>query len=251
MIILFLAFIFILAILLTILKKHKLALIFLSLFGIIFILNGSGFITSILLNKLQSPYISSANKIPAWQKRNIIMVLGAGAAKLPGNEIVKPGIFGYSRITIAAGLYFSCLKSGNQCLLMISGSDHSKTGISEAENYRDNLLELGVKKPDIILESNSNNTYQNALFCTKILQENQYDQKHDQLILVTSGVHLHRSLLYFSHFKIFPIPVMADYSKAYFSLIPTSYNFALSDLAMHEYIGIARFHIYNLLGLND
>jgi hypothetical protein len=29
-----------------------------------------------------------------------------------------------------------------------------------------------------------------------------------------------------------------------------AYNFALTDFALHEWIGIARYHVYNALGWN-
>jgi hypothetical protein len=34
------------------------------------------------------------------------------------------------------------------------------------------------------------------------------------------------------------------------SILPTGYNFAIADLVVHEYIGILRYYIYNLLGWN-
>lgn len=62
-------------------------------------------------------------------------------------------------------------------------------------------------------------------------------------------MYLKRSLLYFSFFDIRAIPVLADYMKAYFSVAYLAYNF-IADLALHEYVGIIRFSIYNFFGWN-
>ena len=47
-----------------------------------------------------------------------------------------------------------------------------------------------------------------------------------------------------------PIPVRADDLQATASPLPMAYNFALMDYALHEWIGIARYHVYNALGWN-
>ena len=42
-------------------------------------------------------------------------------------------------------------------------------------------------------------------------------------------------------------PVPSDCLTAHFSIFPLSYNFVVTDFALHEYIGILRYHD-NLLG---
>jgi uncharacterized SAM-binding protein YcdF (DUF218 family) len=72
----------------------------------------------------------------------------------------------------------------------------------------------------------------------------------DQVFLVTSGIHLRRSLLYFGHFGIRGQPVRADFVSAMLSPIPLSYNFLLADLAIHEYVGVLRYYVYQFMGWN-
>lgn len=240
----FLSLILLLGILLLFFKKHKTALGFLITFAIIFVMQGNGVIASFLLTKLQASYAS--DKAPSWKENNIILLLGAGTNKVPDENIIRPGIFGYSRILKTAQLYFSCHKSNHKCTIIISGGDVFNMGISEAENYRNNLVAMGIKEKDIYVETESKNTYQNAEFSSKILKE----KKYDNLILVSSGLHLKRSLLYFANFNLFPQPIIADYVSAYSSYIPIGYNFALADLAWHEYEGILRLYIYNYMGWN-
>jgi hypothetical protein len=56
--------------------------------------------------------------------------------------------------------------------------------------------------------------------------------------------------LYFGYFSIHPTPRAADYVVPPISILPTGYNFAIADLAAHEFIGILRYYVYNLLGWN-
>jgi uncharacterized SAM-binding protein YcdF (DUF218 family) len=205
---------------------------------------GSGLIPSLLLETLQSRSVVEDN--PAWGERNVIIVLGDGTVRLPGQSIVKPAIMAYSRILEAIRLYTLAKKSDHQCTILISGGDASGTGVTEADNYRAEMMQLGVADTDILLDRRSMNTFQNAEFTDPILHE----QRFDKLFLVTSGLHLPRALLYFSYFSIYPKPCVADYIVPPMSILPTGYNFTIADLAAHEYIGILRYYIYNFLGWN-
>jgi uncharacterized SAM-binding protein YcdF (DUF218 family) len=69
-------------------------------------------------------------------------------------------------------------------------------------------------------------------------------------VLVTSGIHLQRSLLYFAHFGIAPQPVAGDWVRANSLFVPVAWNFVLADLTLHEYLGILRYRVYNMLGWN-
>jgi len=205
---------------------------------------GSGLIPSLLLETLQSRSIVRDN--PAWGERNVIIVLGDGTVRLPGQSIVMPAILAYSRILEAMRLYTLAKKSDHQCTILISGGDASGTGVTEADSYRAAMIQLGVADTDILLERHSMNTFQNAEFTEAILRE----QRFDKLFLVTSGQHLRRALLYFSYFSIYPTPCSADCIVPPMSILPTGYNFTIADLTAHEYIGMLRYYIYNLLGWN-
>jgi len=205
---------------------------------------GCGIFPSLTLSHLES-----ANAVliqPHWAKRNAIVILGAGSVMLPKINILKPTVLAYSRINETAKLYLSCKKTGNECNIIISGGDASKTGKPEAIIYQQELLDLGVKNSDVILEQYSMNTYKNAEFTSAILKSKSFDK----IFLVTSALHMKRALMYFSHFGINPIPAVADYIAPIILVIPIGYNFAISDFIMHEYVGIMRFHIYNYFGWN-
>lgn len=216
-------------------------------FLILFYLFGSGLIGSFLLSSLELPSTKFHSENQIWKQRNVIIVLGGGNVKLPDSGVIRPSLFGYSRLSEAADFYFLCKKSKNRCTILVSGGDPAKFHKSEAEVFLEKLVVLGVDKDDIITESKSLNTYQNAEFSSEIIKA----RKYDQVFLITSDFHLKRSLLYFSYFNISPKPIMADYIRLKFSLIPTGYNFAITDIVINEYIGIARLYIYDFFGLNN
>ena len=186
-------------------------------------------------------------KSNVWGEYNAILVLGAGIVELPSAS-VQPSILSYSRLVKATAVYRDCQKSGAAvCKIILIGGDILKKGATEAHVYRKTLLSLGVIKPsDIQLEPKSLNTWQNVLFTEKLLKTRSFDR----LLLVTSGIHIKRALLYFSYCKRYPIPIRADHIVAHISFIPQGYNFAMMDYALHEYIGILRFYLYNFMGWN-
>jgi uncharacterized SAM-binding protein YcdF (DUF218 family) len=226
----------------VLLNQRRPAAIVIAITLIVFEAVGSGLIPSLLLEALQSRSVVKDD--PTWGERNVIIVLGDGTARLPGQSIVRPSILAFSRILEAVRLYILAKKSDHQCIILISGG--SGTGIAEADDYRAEMVQLGVADSDILLERRSMNTFQNAEFTEAILRE----QRFEKLFLVTSGLHLPRALLYFSHFSIYPTPCAADYIVPSVSILPTGYNFAIADLAAHEYIGMLRYYVYNFLGWN-
>jgi len=70
------------------------------------------------------------------------------------------------------------------------------------------------------------------------------------VVLVTSGFHMRRSVLYFSHFGVHAQAVRSDYVGARLNPLPLAANFMALDIALHEYAGLWRYRIFNLLGWN-
>lgn len=144
------------------------------------------------------------------------------------------------------GFYYLCKKQAAVCRIIASGGDPTKHGTAEASVMARELIAIGVSPTDIITETNSGNTYENARFCAEIVRSEQLNN----LILVTSGFHMTRSLRLFHSFNLDPTPAPSDRMSAHFSLIPLAQNIAMLDLALHEYGGMAQHFVYNLMGWN-
>lgn len=217
------------------------------LFGLAVLLllaTGCGLLPTWLLSRLQADVATQASI--DWGQRNVIVVLGAGTVRVADVGTVEASFFSYGRISKAAMLYRSCRQGPRECKVEVSGGDARGLGQSEAAIYAGGLQRLGVDPADLLLESRSMNTWQNAQFSGPLLKT----YGADRVLLVSSGFHLRRGMLYFSHFSIQATPVRADYVSGIASWKPLSYNFAMADIALHEYAGIARYHWYNMMGWN-
>ena len=197
-----------------------------------------------MLDNLQHGY--PARVSGPWASRNAIELLGAGTTRITPDAPLQPSLFAWGRIARAAMLYRDCKMSGQQCLLLVSGGDSQHHGRPEAVVYAEVLLRLGVAPADLQWEPHSMNTWQNAQFSRPLLRA--FDPQ--KLLLVSSGIHLRRSLLYFEHFGLRPQPVRGGDVEAVLSPWPLAWNMVLCDAALHEYLGIARFRVYNALGWN-
>lgn len=212
--------------------------------AILFLAIGCGAVPKWMLGTLQSPY--AAKPAVAWGEHNVIVLLGAGTQRVAGVNGVEPGSFSYPRFVAAVEQYHACRQAKPNCVILVSGGDARKTGQSEAAVYQDSLIRMGIPVADIRQEPKSMNTWQNAQFTADLLKE----FGADRVVIVSSGFHLQRGALYFSHFGVRATLLRGDYLQATSSFMPTAYNFTLTDLALHEYIGIARYHAYNALGWN-
>lgn len=134
------------------------------------------------------------------KKYDVVIVLGF--------DVTEEGLLpeeGKSRVQLASEI----VASGEANKVIFSGNVshlHSYTpNKTEAEAMGDYALAIGMKKESVLLESASRNTYENAIFCKKIIDTHNWHS----VILVTSKFHLTRSKELFN--KIF----VGDYSFDY------------------------------------
>ncbi len=209
-----------------------------------FLAVGCGPVPVALLERLQADFVHE-NTI-SWGQRNVIILLGAGTVRVGDVGPAEASLFAYGRINKAVALYHACKEADRDCKLEVSGGDARGLGTSEAEIYGADIRQLGVDPADLLLESRSMNTWQNAQFSGRLLES----ISADRILLVSSAFHLRRGMLYFKHFGIPATPLRADYVSGVLSWLPLSQNFTMADLALHEYAGIARYYWYNAMGWN-
>lgn len=225
-------------------RKRKTAIVFLALFFLSLFLFGTQLATNALIHSLQGDYLSQQDA--KWAKKNLIMVLGMGTSEV-GPGVFEPAPLSYGRIAHAAIAYKSCVSAGSECSIIVSGGPTNHKEASEAKIYALALKQLGVPEGSLILESESVSTWANAKNCSDIAKL----YPDSKTFLVTSGIHMRRALLYYSHFGLNPDPIRADHIEAWPTFFPLAYNFSLADVALAEYRGLARYRIYNALGLNS
>lgn len=90
-------------------------------------------------------------------------------------------------------------------ILFAGGSGRIDKQNVEAIHIEKYLISLGVKQKDILLDTISRNTYENAKFSLELVGKN------DKLLLSTSATHLPRSLACFKKLGASPTPFPVDY----------------------------------------
>ncbi|MBE9060921.1 YdcF family protein [cf. Phormidesmis sp. LEGE 11477] len=183
----------------------------------------------------------------------IVVLGGATVPAIAPRPWVEVGEAG-DRILYAARLY----NQGHAPKLILSGGRVQWRGgsdESEADDMKALAMAMNVPAADIILEETSLNTRQNAVNVKEILAA----QSIESVLLVTSAVHMPRSVAIFQKLDIEVIPAPTDYLVAtppdesggttiegrILSLLPHAEATGRFTRAMKEYIGFA---IYRLRG---
>lgn len=133
---------------------------------------------------------------------------------------------------------------------VISGGNGKIYGVAspESEQIKRILLLAGVPSSDIILETESRNTYENATKTAELLKKHPELKK---LLLVTSAFHMRRSEACFQKAGLRPAIFSTDFyaiERSYMPdklLIPDIYSFSDWHMLLHE---IAGYIIYKMLG---
>ena len=141
------------------------------------------------------------------------------------------------RMIFAEQLYYQ----GKIKKILISGGNGTliKNSYREAEEIKKHLISNKIPEEDIWIESTSRNTYENASNSAKILEKKEVKS----ILLITSAIHMRRSLLCFKKVNIRPTPFSTDYtSKATefnleYMLIPSIEGFVKWQDIIHEWIG--------------
>ncbi len=124
------------------------------------------------------------------------LILGIGFYLSPQDELKKADMIvavsggeTEQRTMEAVKLY----KKGMADTILFSGAAEDKSGPSNAAAMKSIAVAEGVPAKNILIEEESANTEQNALFSSKIIK----DQKATSIILVTSPYHQKRASLNF------------------------------------------------------
>jgi uncharacterized SAM-binding protein YcdF (DUF218 family) len=102
------------------------------------------------------------------------------------------------------------------------------------------LADLGVKKSQVLLESRSRDTQENALYCREILRQHGFSRP----LLVTSAYHMRRSIQAFQKAGVPVTPLPAQFMTGaavtfhWGDFLPYAGSLLNSAAALHEYFGL-------------
>lgn len=166
-----------------------------------------------------------------------IVVLSGGA--YPPSDVVpwtRAADSTVRRCRAAAKLYHT-----RPCPVIACGGkvDKSQPGDDLAEVMRRTLIELGVDEDDILLESSSTDTYENAAQAKAVIDQHGFER----LVLVTDAIHLYRSSLCFRQFDVDVIPAGAHHYAGELRVrvqdfFPRAGAVQVTNAALHEAVGL-------------
>jgi uncharacterized SAM-binding protein YcdF (DUF218 family) len=214
-------------------------------------LGGNRLIGMAIMRSLESRYPPLAQT----PRAPVIVVLGGGSRSpdfpRPTAELNEAG----DRLLYAAWLY----KQGAAPHLLLSGGRAAWLGsgrVDEAEAMAQALEMMGVPRTALWLEDGSRNTHENAGETRRLLAE----RGITEVILVTSAMHMPRSVRLFERQGLRVIPAPTDFQVTeadwdYFTrpdlgiqmlnLLPDAEGLAATSRALKEYIGMV---VYALRG---
>jgi len=227
-------------------KSNRLASLLLAIALVILLLSSNEFFSKWLVQSLEWQYLPTGDLPQA----EAIVVLGGGTrpriAPRPWYEVNEAG----DRILYGSWLY----KQGKAPLLIVTGGRAEwlgEGGNPESEDMAAIAEFVGVPNSVIVQESQSFNTRDNAVNTQQILQK----KGLNKILLVTSALHMPRSVEIFRRLAIETIPAPTDFlvvqndnNKGWavvLDLLPSADALKNTTNAIKEYIGLL---IYRLMG---
>jgi uncharacterized SAM-binding protein YcdF (DUF218 family) len=167
---------------------------------------------------------------------DVIVVLGGGLRRWPIFQR-DPSIETSDRLL--SGIQYLIQTNAKHIVLSGGGIQHN----SEAEVMARVAENLGIDKSKIIIESNSHNTWEHAVELNKLIAN-----KDMPIGVVTSAIHMKRSLMVFEKYfpEVVPLPSGYIYSqKKYYvkSFLPNSHSLYMSSKILNEFFGLFWYQI--------
>jgi uncharacterized SAM-binding protein YcdF (DUF218 family) len=115
-------------------------------------------------------------------------------------------------------------------------TEHDGAAAPESVALQRALIDLGVRPDRIVLESDSKNTRDEAIIVKRMLAE----RGATDFVLVTSPLHMRRSLLAFEQQGMHPIPspslLVPDRAGKLSPLLPSGMWLMVADAAIYEWL---------------
>jgi uncharacterized SAM-binding protein YcdF (DUF218 family) len=230
-------------------RKSRLAMIPVLLSLLLLLVSSNGWVSEWLVKSLENQH-RPLNPIP---NADAIVVLGGATRPVfpprPWVDVNEAG----DRVLYGAKLY----REGKAPKVILSGGriDWKQSGPPESADMVELMKGMGVPESAMLQDPTSLNTHENAVNVKKIMEANNMRK----ILLVTSAMHMPRSLRIFQKLGIDAIPATTDFvisdldqeefgrsaQAVTLNLLPEVERLYFSSRALKEYVGIG---IYWLKG---
>jgi len=214
-------------------KKRKLGSLLIAS-GVVLLVGFSfGPLPNLLLLPLESSY-PPLTDMSAHDGVETIVILGGG--HVPDLRLTPNSRLSYASLSrLAEGIRLHRLLPGSR--IVVSGGSLSGN-VPIAETMAKAAASLGVHESDILLNTRSRDTKDEAIHVKQIVKESEF-------ILVTSAAHMPRAVALFQKLGMEPIPAPTDFlvKEAQNRIWPTEFfpdthNLVKAESALHEYLGL-------------
>ncbi|KAB8314963.1 YdcF family protein [Tolypothrix campylonemoides VB511288] len=228
-------------------KRPRTAALAIALALILLLSSSNGWVSRWLVQSLEWQNLPPI-EIPTAEA--IVVLGGATRSALPPRPSVDLNEAG-DRVLYAAQLY----REKKAPVIILSGGriNWKGSGSPESADMASILTSIGIPEAAIVQEPDSLNTYENAVNVKKIL----VSRGIRRVLLVTSAIHMPRSLLIFRRQGIDAIPTPTDFlisegdleeltstpKAALLNVLPDVDNLKLFTAALKEYIGILAYRL--------
>ncbi|MBN2395547.1 MAG: YdcF family protein [Candidatus Atribacteria bacterium] len=178
-------------------------------------------------------------------KKPMIVVLGGDIVEnslMEKKDDVEIGEITLARLFGAYQVYREI-----KCPILVSGGSlPGSSGTTPVAIMMKQVLEdFGVSSEDIYLESQSRTTYENAKFSLKEI----IHRGHPEIILVTSAVHMRRSVGIFRNSKARIVPAPVNYlfensKPGILDILPNRTSWDHNLRALHEWTGLLYYKLF-------
>lgn len=192
-----------------------------------------------LMDQLERGFVPRAMSVV--DKADAIVLLG-GAMRGDTHMGTLPDLNQQAdRLVQAVALY----KAGKAPLILLTGGGPEGTR-PEAQQMKDILLVMGVPAQHLLLENQSRDTHDNAVYTAQLLKS----RGMHRILLVTSAFHMRRSLALFEAQGLEVVPAPTDFQQLVAEQVlpgwlPVVSNLSQSTYALHEMVG---FWVYRWQG---
>lgn len=219
------------------LKKYRSKFLLLGL-GLLLLFTNY-FISNALLRWWEVPP-TLISELPQYQVG--IVLGGITSDKEPRDRVHVSGAA--DRILHAVQLY----REGKIEKIMLSGGSGKilKDSLAEALLLKKLLLLSDIPERDILMESSSRNTHENALYSAEVLNKIYPEEAH---LLITSAFHMRRAEACFEKVGLTVVPYSVDIRGNEFEftpdefIIPTSAAIGSWEMMIREWVGILAYKV--------
>jgi len=192
-------------------------------------------VSEMLMRPLEN-YHSNEITVSSNREPDLIVVLGGGSIVRKNGAVLQSKLSSVTRDRVLEGLIVQ--KEENLPLLFTGGNVlKGENAPGEAEAVLSIMQRMGIDREHYILEGQSRNTFENAMFSSRITERR-------NIILITSAFHMKRGILCFEKAGFQIVETRAvdsridDKKMTVFDFLPSMSSLQNSATALHEYIGL-------------